>query len=204
MQLRGVIFDLDATLVDSGLDFDLMRREMGLVGERPILETLNSLETAEAERMWAIVTEHELRGVARATLFPGAAEFLHELAARGIKRGVLTRNSRASTLATLARFDLEMDHVLAREDGPVKPDPSGIRRMCAAWEIEPSECVMIGDFLFDIQAGRRAGTRTVLFTGAGGPHGMDDHEGADWTLASFHERGAFWRWIEQIDLGKST
>jgi hypothetical protein len=44
----------------------------------------------------------------------------------------------------------------------------------------------------------------VLFTGAGGPHGMDDHEGADWTLASFHERGAFWRWIEQIDLGKST
>jgi HAD superfamily hydrolase (TIGR01509 family) len=204
MNLRGVIFDLDATLVDSKLDFDLMRREMGLVGSRPILETLNSLATEEAKRLWAIVGEHELRGVARATLFPGAGEFLDELASRGIKRGVLTRNSRASTLATLARFDLEMDYVLTREDGPVKPDPAGIQRMCAAWGVSPRECVMIGDYRFDIEAGQRAGTRTVLFTGAGHPHGMDDGQSADLTLPCFTQRAEFWDWTEQFEEGKST
>ena len=31
MEIRGIIFDLDGTLVDSHLNFDEMRREMGLV-----------------------------------------------------------------------------------------------------------------------------------------------------------------------------
>ncbi len=204
MPLRGVIFDLDGTLVDSGLDFDLMRRQMGLVGNRPILETLNALGATEAERLWAIVAEHELRGVQRATVFPGVRDFLHKLGERGIKRGVLTRNSRASTLATLSRLDLEMDAIVSREDAPAKPDPAGILHICRGWQIPPEDCVMVGDFRFDIEAGRRAGTRTVLFTGAGQPHELPPGDEADFVLASFTETAAFWRWLAKISLGGSA
>lgn len=45
---RGVIFDLDGTLVDSGLDFDSMRREMGLDPGTPILESLATLPEQDA------------------------------------------------------------------------------------------------------------------------------------------------------------
>ena len=194
--IRGVIFDLDGTLVDSGLDFDLIRSHMGLVDRRPILEAIDAVGGARAERLWAILAEHEARGVEQATLFPGVIEFLDELDLRGIRRGVLTRNSRLSVHATLARFDIEMHAVHAREDGPVKPDPAGIWRICETWGFRPSECVMIGDYRFDIEAGRQAGARTVLFTGGRKHSVLAEQERADFTLSSFAEASAFWRWAE--------
>lgn len=192
---RGVIFDLDGTLVDSGLDFDQMRREMGIEGRRPVLETILAAPPEEAERLWTVVVEHELRGVERATVFPGAGAFLAELGARGIKRGVLTRNSRASALAMLSRLGLEVDGLVAREDGPAKPDPAGIHYLCNQWKVPPAACVMVGDYRFDIEAGQRAGCRTVLFTGAGGDSGMDGEVSADHVLASFAECDGLWNWL---------
>ncbi len=51
MIVRGVIFDLDGTLVDSGLDFDLMRREMGLPPGKPLLESFDLLPEVDAARV---------------------------------------------------------------------------------------------------------------------------------------------------------
>jgi HAD superfamily hydrolase (TIGR01509 family) len=200
---RGIIFDLDGTLVDSQLDFDQMRSEMGIPAGHTILEALEQVPPDEAERMWRIVAEHELRGVERATVLPGVREFLHELTQRGIRRGVLTRNSRASALATLSRLELEVETVIAREDGPVKPDPAGVERICRAWQLEPRHCIMVGDYRFDIEAGRQAGARTILFTGASDRHGMLPGESADLVLASFSEPEIFWQWAGQIALGSN-
>ncbi len=50
---RGVIFDLDGTLVDSGLDFDEMRREMQLPPRQPILEAIARLPDEQARPLLA-------------------------------------------------------------------------------------------------------------------------------------------------------
>src|SRR5438128_1855995 len=116
MPIRGVIFDLDGTLVDSRLDFDLMRREMGLPEGLPLLEAIAELSPSEAERCWGILHQHEERGAREATLYQGVPEFLAALAERDLRRAVFTRNSRRHTLATLARLELEFDPVVSRED----------------------------------------------------------------------------------------
>jgi len=201
MALRGVIFDLDGTLVDSGLDFDLMRREMGLPSGLPLLESLRQLPAEAAAHRWSILADHETRGAERATLFPGVREFLDELCERGLPRAIFTRNSRLSTLATLERLDLRFDPVMCREDAPAKPDPAAIWKICETWGVKSSECVMIGDYLFDIEAGRRAGTHTVLFTGGGESNGLEIEARADFVLNSFQDPAAFWDWLGQIDLG---
>jgi phosphoglycolate phosphatase-like HAD superfamily hydrolase len=59
---------------------------------------------------------------------------------------------------------LQFATVMAREDGPHKPDPHGLRQICGLWELSPGEVVMIGDYLYDIQAGAEAGVRTALVT----------------------------------------
>ena len=41
--IRGFIFDLDGTLVDSRLDFEAIRRDMGLPSRTPILEALERI-----------------------------------------------------------------------------------------------------------------------------------------------------------------
>jgi HAD superfamily hydrolase (TIGR01509 family) len=201
--ILGAIFDLDGTLVDSALDFDLMRREMGIRGRTPLLEAIGQMTADDATRCWAILDEHERRGAERAVAYPGVADFLARLASRGIARAVVTRNSRSITLPLLARLGLAIDLVVGREDAPVKPDPAAIWKICDAWGVRPSQCVMIGDFRFDIEAARRAGTHAVLFTGGGGPHGLDSEDLADHVLASFAEPAAFWAWFDQIDLPPS-
>ena len=203
MTIRGAIFDMDGTLVDSSLDFDEMRREMGLASGLPLLEAIAQATNDDAERCWAILHEHERRGARRATLYPGVREFLATLAERGLRRAVFTRNSRPSTAATLERLQLEFDPVVCREDGPAKPHPAAIWKICETWGFRPTECVMIGDYRFDIEAGRRAGTHTVLFSGSGQASGLDESEAADHTLQSFADTAAFWAWIAQIDLGGS-
>jgi phosphoglycolate phosphatase-like HAD superfamily hydrolase len=62
---------------------------------------------------------------------------------------------------------------------------------------------MIGDYRFDIDAGQRAGTHTVLFTGSGRRTGLGDGKPADFVLESFAEPRGLWAWWAQIDLGRS-
>jgi len=185
--LRGVIFDLDGTLVDSGLDFDLIRREMGLPAGTPILESLARLPAGQAARCRDILARHESAGAERATVMPGVREFLAALERRAVRRAVITRNSRRLAEPLLARLELTFDPLLAREDAPVKPDPAAIMHACEAWNLTPAEVAMIGDFRFDIEAGRRAGVQTVFYTRGRDLASLPWAEDADLVLHSFHE-----------------
>ena len=73
---RGVIFDLDGTLVDSGLDFNAMRAEMGLPAGRPILEAIASLPSSRQRVCWEILHRHEFEGATRATPMPAVHDLL--------------------------------------------------------------------------------------------------------------------------------
>lgn len=161
--LLGVVFDLDGTLVDSRLDFAAMRQEMGL-GPEPILEQIAQLSPERRAYCEAILERHEVEGARRATLLPGAAEWTRFLDARNIRRAIFSRNSTAIIRDTLARVDLTFTDIIGREDGPPKPDPAGIRQLCGRWRISPQQILVVGDYLYDIEAGRAAGARTALVT----------------------------------------
>jgi HAD superfamily hydrolase (TIGR01549 family) len=192
--IRGIVFDLDGTLVDSRLDFDRMREEMGLAHGLPILESIERLERATAERCRAILHRHELAGAQRATLLPGARELLDAIATRGIKSAIATRNSRAITAATLHRVRLAVPFALTRDDGPVKPDPWPVLEACRRWSLPPAEVLMIGDFRFDIECGRAAGCCTVLLTDSAVLPG--DGFGADLVLPSLAEYPRLLAWLD--------
>jgi phosphoglycolate phosphatase len=192
--IDGIIFDLDGTLLDSGLDFDLMRQEMGLPTGRPILESLAELPEADLARCHAILHQHELAGADRAMPLPGVIDFLDELQRRGLKRAVVTRNSRPITLAMLAKLPVCFDPVITREDGPVKPDPWAIRTICQSWQVSPHRVVMIGDYWFDITCGRAAGARTVLYSPT--PLAEDGHQTPpDLIFPCFTQPHLLWDWL---------
>ena len=185
--IRGAIFDMDGTLIDSKLDFDAMRRDMHLPDGLPILESLQATPPGpELEFRLKVLREHELRGVECATVIPGAAEMLAMLREWGWPTGILTRNSRVSTDAMLDRLNLKLDLVLTRDDAPPKPDPTGLLQIASAWQIAPLELLFCGDYLFDVQAGQRAGMATILYW-PGDPlpdfHGEADHVLRDYAEA---------------------
>ncbi len=184
MPIRGVVFDLDGTLVSQELDFEAIRREIGLPSGTPLLEALKQLPAPERQTAEAILDRHERLAAETAIAFEGIPEFLAWLEKRQIRRAVLTRNSRWATETVLTRCRLNLDPIVAREDAPPKPSPAGVWRICDAWALPPADVLTIGDYLFDIEAGRQAGTRTALVT-----HGRDwpfAHL-ADVTFPSFRE-----------------
>lgn len=183
--IRGVIFDLDGTLLDTGLDFPAMRRDLGLAPGTPILEALAEISPGpELDRLWAILRDHELAGAKRAVIYDGVREFLSRLHAHQIHLAVFTRNSRECAELALQQLGWPFSHVLTREDAPPKPDPTGLLEICRRWDVPPEEVVFCGDYLYDLEAGRRAGMRTVLFA----PDELPDYaDQADHILRHFAE-----------------
>jgi len=166
--VRAVIFDLDGTLTEPLLDFDAMRAEIGLP-PGPILEQLAHADDATRARADEILRRHEREAIARATLADGCAELLARLAALGIPAAILTRNVREVVEIFARTFGFSFAAVYTREDGPHKPSPAGVFALCEKMGAAPAETLVVGDYKFDILAGRAAGCSTALVLGTHRP-----------------------------------
>lgn len=159
------IFDMDGTLTIAQHDFVAIRRELGLPEDSPILESLAQLPDALAAPIHAQLDEIELRIAREARPQPGAIALLSTLQAQGKQIGILTRNTKSGADATLAASQLtaffEPEHVLSRQCCAPKPSPEGIQQLLQRWQAPPEHAVMVGDYVFDLMAGRNAGTATV-------------------------------------------
>ncbi|MBM4018468.1 MAG: HAD family hydrolase [Planctomycetes bacterium] len=173
MPLKLVIFDLDGTLLVQGLDFAAIRAEIGLPPVVPILETMEAMEGAARERAFAILDRHEAQAAAQSTLMPGALELLADLRRLGVRTAVLTRNSRTSVEVARRRHGLEFDAAVTRESHRPKPCPDGIRHLMRSFGAAPAETVVVGDYRFDIDAGRAAGVRTIALLAEPKPWAAD-------------------------------
>lgn len=162
--IAGVVFDMDATLVDSRLDYVAMKTEMGLPLDQPVLESLAKIsDPATTERCLTILARHEREAAETAWWIDGACELLEHLIGAGLSVGIVTRNSRVAAELTLGRLGSPVRDLLTRDDAPHKPDPAAIHILCSRWALPPARVVMVGDYLFDVQAGRNAGAGTLLF-----------------------------------------
>ena len=165
MGIAGVIFDLDGTLVDSGLDFEQIRADMGLAPDAPILESLETMSPRRRAECEQVLRAHEQQGAERASPYPGVLDLLGQLVTDGVPLAILTRNRGDCAQATLcSALPACWDQVISRDDGPIKPSPWGIQTICRQWQVDPARVVMIGDYVFDVEAGHQAGARTALFT----------------------------------------
>jgi HAD superfamily hydrolase (TIGR01509 family) len=185
---RAVIFDLDGTLTEPLLDFDAMRAEIGLPAG-PILEQLAHADAETRARADVILRRHELDAIARATLAEGCAEVLAHLAARAIPAAILTRNVREVVDAFTRAFGFSFAAVYTREDGPHKPSPAGVLALCQKMGFPPAETLVVGDYKFDILAGRAAGCATALVTTTynPAPHELTEWGPPDVVVASLRE-----------------
>lgn len=164
--IRGWIFDLDGTLTVAQHDFPAIRRELGIPAEADILTHIAALPEPErselSQRLDAI--ENRLAEAVQPAL--GAAQLIRYLHGRGDRLAILTRNLRSvacSSLRALGVADcFHEDTVLGRDEALPKPDPDGILRMLDRWQLSRDDVVMVGDFRFDLEAGRAAGCRTCL------------------------------------------
>ncbi len=163
MTIKAVIFDMDGTITKPYFDFNLIRKEIGLPeNSEPLLEAMEKMSPSERAKAEKILHYHEKKAIEASELNDMAAETLTTLRSEGIPIGILTRNTKANAHAVLDKHCLQIDAVVGREDGPVKPDPFGVIELCKKFDVEPHETLVVGDYLFDVLSAIGAGAVSVL------------------------------------------
>lgn len=161
--IRAVIFDMDGTLTRPTLDFPAIRAAIGI--PEPLLENMLALPPgSERDRAFSILDRFEEEAAEASELNDDTRGVVEFLASRRIPSGLVTRNSRRSTDRVLLKHGLRFEVVVTREDAPAKPRPEPLWLICDKLCVKPPQALMVGDFKFDIVAGRNAGTRTALLT----------------------------------------
>ncbi|MGN2433447.1 HAD family hydrolase [Pseudomonas syringae] len=164
--IRHWVFDMDGTLTVPVHDFPAIKRELGIPQDHDILGHLAALPADESAAKHAWLLEHERELALGSLPAEGAVELVRELAGRGYRLGILTRNARELAHITLQAIGLAdcfaVEDVLGRDEATPKPDPAGLLKLASAWEVEPERMVMIGDYLHDLSCGRAAGAKTIL------------------------------------------
>jgi HAD superfamily hydrolase (TIGR01549 family) len=188
--LELVIFDMDGTLVDSAIDFPLLKSEIGLSANADTLLELSNLKDNEVIGRWnEIIHRHELEGAKRATVFPGVLDLLVKLKNDGRKIAIMTRNSREITDITLEKIEFDFDYILTRDElSNHKPNPEGLIFLCNHFRIEPMNAIYIGDYYIDVLAANNAKMSSAFFMR---DRNDIDHSNPDFIFNNFLELEKF-------------
>ena len=184
--IKGVIFDLDGTLIDSlktycmAFNHTVKRYNLKPIDIKEISDFLNQFISLEQllEKLYPSLTPDKIQEfmlemrkefIALAkhhiTLKPNAREVLTSLKDKGMKIGIAT--GRMSTgdgkwreLNNLGINSLVDIVVTAGETKP-KPDPASLIKCAEQLELSPDECIFVGDSIVDVIAGKNAGIKVI-------------------------------------------
>ncbi|HUX12343.1 MAG TPA: HAD-IA family hydrolase, partial [Spirochaetia bacterium] len=170
--IRCVLFDFDGTLTaPNGLDFAEIRKRMGCPAGESILEFIES-SADDDSRAFAnrVLEEAEAEAARMATLRDGAADYVMAVRKRGVRTGIITRNSRVSIDRSFENFsDLsaaDFDVIVTRDEAlRAKPHPDGVLYVARKFGIDCGRIALIGDFRYDMESARAAGALAVYFAG---------------------------------------
>jgi HAD superfamily hydrolase (TIGR01509 family) len=187
--LKGVIFDIDGTLVDSndahaqswvdtfaeaGYDvpFDVVRPLIGMGADKLLPKTIGiKHDTAEAKKL--IKRRSEIfreRYLPRLRPFNGSRELVLRVRSDGLKAIVATsaKDEELKSLLKAAQVeDLMQERATASDAKRSKPDPDIVEAAIDESDTEPETLVMIGDTPYDIEAATKARVRAIAFRSGG-------------------------------------
>jgi HAD superfamily hydrolase (TIGR01509 family) len=193
--IRGFLFDLDGTLIDSeretaeamarallrGQGIAIEQYDRDFIIGRSWIAIYDSLKARYPQLTWnraeTIAQTAQLRDEVFAelgiTVLPGARDVLRWTAAH--PRALVTGSARVEVTQVLPLIgpEAQFETIVAAEDvARSKPAPDGYQKALAAIGLGPHECMVIEDSHAGIQAGRTAGC-LVLAVRAGNFGGWD-------------------------------
>ena len=177
--VRGLLFDLDGTLIDTeelilssaryatervlgaALPDEVLRHNMGV----PLRVQMHEYAPGHVDELLAAYREHNERvhdDLIRE--YPGTEDALEGLRAAGYGMGIVTSKSRPVAQRGIDFFDLGtfFEFIVGYEDTTIhKPEAEPVLEGARRLGVAVGECVYVGDSPHDMAAGKAAGAVTV-------------------------------------------
>lgn len=160
--IRGVIFDLDGTLVTSSLDFVAIKQEICCPAAEDVLSFLKSLPEKQQNAALEVIHHYELLDAQSSDWMPGARDFVDRCIEDDIPMAIVTRNSLQSSKVKIERNAIPIDRLITRENSKPKPDPTALLHIASAFGLPVNAILMVGDYKYDLEAGRNAKMHSCL------------------------------------------
>lgn len=184
-KIKGIIFDMDNTLLSSKIDFAAMKMDtynyivkLGLLPEDPEILSMTTSKIIEKaaenkkmtkelkDKIWSIPTKYEILGMKDAPLEPGAEELIKELHGK-YRLAVVTNNSVEAANRAFKHNNIYQyfDIIVGREMvDSLKPSPDGFLYVLNKYEdISPSEWLSVGDAWLDGKASMLVGIKFIAY-----------------------------------------
>ena len=182
IRVRGVLLDVDGTLLDSndahaeswvqvfqrhGFDipFERVRPLIGEGGDK-LLPQLTGID-AESSRGKQLSAERRKlfleQYLPRLQPTRGATVLVERLKAARVRVVIATSSSEEELGALLEQAGVAdlIERATSSADGASKPDPDIVRAALAEGGLSPAEAVMVGDTPYDIAAAARSGVKAI-------------------------------------------
>ncbi len=163
-EASSFLLDWDGVIAETKLDFSAVRERYYGGRKALLLEEADTLSHKDRESLMKDLRDLEIEGALNAVPVPGALELLDKLTSKKISYAIISRNSTESIEIAAKKIGVTLpEHVWSRDNSKyIKPDPRALTEAAAAMGTPISECVLVGDFIYDIQCARRAGMRAIL------------------------------------------
>jgi phosphoglycolate phosphatase len=165
--LKGIIFDLDGTLIDSFYDWKIIRKKIG-VDDLPILTHIHNLKEPLRKEAMKILESFEKRATEKSSIHKGMRELLDYIDNKKIKKAIVTNNSRKNVDYLLDKWKLSFDVIITRDDGIWKPSGTPLLKACEKMKLTKDEVIYVGNSNPDRIAAQEADITFISMEGKKG------------------------------------
>ena len=198
LKLKGIIFDLDSTLIQTEIDFIAMKNKMISLLEKnghpkgtlsPVNQTtVQIVECAHSEwerqvkpksecdflekRIEEIMNQEEMDSIGNLKEIDGMSQAMRQLKEKKLKLAILTRSHHAFAVQSLQKIGIydEFDLILGRDETPEpKPYKGAIDHTVKLMGLTVKDVAMVGDHQIDRDSALNSG---CLFIGVATGRGL--------------------------------
>jgi len=181
---KAILFDKDGVLIDS-IDTcfsafnetlryhgenvlakeDYIKEYWGKKAEVNLAKIFKDVPEDERNRIVKHYMERRMELNFHTRLYPNVIPVLEALSGRYIL-GIITNTLKDMAIKLLNHFSISryFDVVVSGDEGRPKPAPDLILKACKFISVQPEATYFVGDTLADVQAGKAAGSKTIILS----------------------------------------
>ena len=168
--IKGIIFDLDGTLVRLPIRYDLVQNNLKKIFNtqdefKPLLDYIVNFakgDSAKIKEAFESICEEENKSIDNLEIIENAFDVLQFFKSKKLKLGLVTLQCRKAIDKVMSKFDQfnVFSSVISRDESYDRKEQ--IEKTLEKLQLLPDEAIVVGDRIHDVVSARKVGCKAIL------------------------------------------